>query len=104
MQHYMDVGTAVADVDDLMSSKLPCGLQMIEHSNLSIACGGALNAVDCAIRLVDEFRAEDVIRRNDVLERRLDYFLGRSRQHVEVEVVAFDSAIENLIEQLDVLF
>ena len=53
--------------------------------------------------VVAEARAEDVIGRNDALERRLDDFLGRGGDDVEMEFVTLRQIVEGAREKRDVV-
>ena len=64
MQHDVNVGAAIADVHDLMSSQLECCLEMIKHCDFSVSCRGSLDALNSTFFVIGELGAEDVIGRN----------------------------------------
>ncbi len=74
MQHDVDVGTAVATIDDVVRADLGTGLELVENKNFSVTRGGASDGLNLAAAFVLEFRSVNVVRRNDPLERRLDDF------------------------------
>ena len=78
--------------------------ELLEHRNFTPACGGANDGVDFAGDfIVAEARAEDVVRRNDAFKRRLDDFLRRGGDHVEMKFVAFGKIIERPGKKRDVV-
>ena len=41
---------------------------------------------------------------NDAFEGRLNHLDGRSREHIEIEVIAIHSVLEDLVQQFDIVF
>jgi hypothetical protein len=85
LQHHVNVGAAVSGVDDVIGSGDVLDQQLVEDGHLAIACSGANDRVDLAGGFVAELGAENVILRNDALERGVNHLDGRGRQNVEVE-------------------
>ncbi len=54
--------------------------------------------------MVTKLGAVNVVRRDNSLERGVNYFHRGGRKNVEVEVIARNAAIEDLTEQLDIFF
>src|SRR5579872_1320198 len=104
MQHDVHVGAAVADVDYVVGAELKLSLQLIEDRDLSISGGGTGDGFDLPGLSVTELGAVNVVAWNDTFKCRLDNFNRGCGEDVEVEVVAVDSGVEDLIEQSDVLF
>src|SRR5262249_2116100 len=104
VQHKGNVGTAVAYVNDAVGTDLKSRLQFVERSDLAVAGRNADDGFDLAgLRVIAEARAEDVIRRHDVLERRLDHLFGRRRDDVKRKVITFDPLAQYFRQQTDVL-
>ena len=103
MQHDVDVGAAVADVDDAVVRCEQLCAQLFEDGHLAVAGGDPQDGFDLACRVViAEARAEDVVRRYDAFERRLDDLFGRRRDDVEGEAVAVQ-IVEQLHQQANIL-
>src|SRR5258708_37004823 len=95
MHHDGDIGTAVTHVDDLVVADAKVGAKLFEHGDLSPSGGSANDGIDLAGSFViAEARAEDVIRRNDVREGRLDDLLWRCGDDVEIELVAIGEIVQ----------
>ena len=75
----MNVGTAVARINHVIRPSNLLQKQLIQNRDFAISRRGAHDRVDLARRLVAKFRAENVIGRNNVFQRRLNY-LHRSRR------------------------
>src|SRR5262245_54717714 len=104
VQHDVNVGTAVAHVDDAVGTDLKSRLQFVERRDLAVARRNADDGFDLAgLRMKAEPRAEDVIGRHDVFERRLDHLFGRRRDDVKRKVMAFDPVTQYFRQQTDVL-
>lgn len=103
VEHDVDVGSAVAGVDDVIRANLQLGLQLVEDGNFAVARGGAEDGVNLAGRLVAELGAENVIRGDDAFERGVDHFDRSGRKNVKIKIVAFDAVIERLVEQADIV-
>src|SRR5713226_2260396 len=79
-------------------------MQFIYHRNLSVTSRDSHNRVNFASGLVvAELRPENVIRRNNVFERRLDHFFWRCRNYIEGEAVAVKALFEELRQLPNVL-
>ena len=104
MQHDVNIGAAVAHIDDVVRPDLATALQLVQHRYLAITCGGLFEALHVAGTGVGETRPKNILFGHDAFERRLNHLDRRGGQDIEIEVVAIDSAIENLVEQIDLLF
>src|SRR5712692_5606063 len=79
-------------------------MQLINHRDLSVTGRDPDDRVNLASGLVvAELRAENVIRRNNVFERRLDYFFWRGRNDIEGEAVVVKAVLEKPRQFLNVL-
>src|SRR5262245_35942813 len=105
MQHNVNVGTAVTNIYDAVGTDLKALLQFVEHRDLAVARRNADDGFDLAgLRMIEEARADDVIRRHDVFERRLDHLFWRRRDDVKRKLITFDSVVQYFGQQSDVLF
>src|SRR5260370_19821265 len=77
--------------------------KFFEHGDLAPARGGANDGFHFAGVVVAEPRAEDVIRRNDTLESRLNNLLRRRGDYVEMEFVAFAKSVQRAGEERHVV-
>src|SRR5437899_10495757 len=73
--------------------------KLFEHGNLAPDREGANDGIHFPGLLVAEARAEDVIRRNDALERRLNNLLRRGGDYAEMEFVAIREILERAGEE-----
>src|SRR6266480_747884 len=104
VHHNGQIGAAVTHVDDLVVANADVRAEFLKHGDFAPAGGGANDGIHLdGGFVVAEARAEDVIRRNDAFERRLDDFLRRGGDHVEMEFVAFDEIIERARKEPDVV-
>src|ERR1700730_16443003 len=79
-------------------------MQLINHRDLAVTGRDADDRINLASRLVvAKLRAENVIRRNDVFERRLDHFFRRGRNDIEGEAVVVKALLEEPRQLLNVL-
>src|SRR5258708_6569194 len=79
-------------------------MQLINHRNLAVTSRDPDNRVNLAAGLVvAELRPENVIRRNNVFERRLNHFFWRGRNYIEGEAVAIEALFEELRQFPNVL-
>src|SRR6266496_558101 len=79
-------------------------MQLINHRDLSVTSRNADDRVNLAGGLlVAELRAENVIPRNDVFERRLNHFFWRGRNDIEGEAVAVNALLKEPRQLLNVL-
>jgi len=99
VHHHRQIGAAVAHVNNLVVADAKTRAKLFEHGNLAPACGGANDGIDFPGLLVAEARAEDVIRRNDALERRLNNLLRRGGDYVEMEFIAIREILERAGEE-----
>jgi len=76
--------------------------QMIQYCDFAVARSGAHDGVDLARRLVAKLRAENVIGRDNIFQRRKNHLHRSGRQNIEIELMAIDAGIEELVEQFDV--
>src|SRR5579864_1882210 len=103
VQHDVNIGAAVTDIDYAIVSQLQFLPQFLEHGDLAVTRGNANDRLNFAgRRIVLELRTVNVILGNDTFKRRLDDFLGRSRNNVESEMISIQ-AVEQLREQANVL-
>ena len=100
----MDVGAAVADVDDVVGADLGAGLELIEDEDFAVSGVGASDGVDFAGTGVKKLGAENVVGRDDAFEGGADDFDRSGGEDVEIEMEAGDAVVENLVEQVDVFF
>src|SRR5579862_9285673 len=103
MQHDVHVGAAVAHIDDVIGAELKLSLQLIENRDLAISGGGTGDGFDLPGFCVTKLGAVNVVAWNDTFKCGVDNFNRGCGEDVEVEVVAVDSGVEDLIQQGDVL-
>src|SRR4030095_8528219 len=104
MQHNVNVGTAVTHIYDAVGTDLKSLLQFVEHRDLAVARRNADDGFDLAgLRMIVEARADDVIRRDDAFERRLNHLFRRRRDDVKRKVITFDPLAQYFRQQTDVL-
>src|SRR5260370_8778196 len=78
--------------------------QLFEHGDLAPSRRSANNGVDFArLFFVAKARAENVIRRHDAFERRLDDLLRGDGVDVEMELVALGDIFDSARKELDVV-
>src|SRR5438067_2270319 len=104
MQHDVQVGAAVADINNVVGADLRAGLQLIEDEYLAIACGCTSDGLDLAVVFIKKLSAKDMIFGNNSFECRLNYFHWRRGQNVKIKMVAGNPTIKYLIEQRNTLF
>src|SRR6266540_5102714 len=79
-------------------------MQLINHLDLSVTGRDPNDRTNLASGLVvAKLRAENVIRRNNVFERRLDHFFWRGRNDIEGEAVVVKALLEEPQHLLNVL-
>src|SRR5882724_2136739 len=79
-------------------------MQVIDHRNLSVTSRDPDDRVNLSRGLVvAELRPKNVLRRNDVGERRLNHFFRRGRDDIEGEAVAVKALCEEPRQLLNVL-
>ncbi len=104
VQHHVDIGAAVAGIDDVVRPDLQLRLQLVEGRYFSVAGGGAHQAFDLARGVVNKFGAVNVVTGNDPLESGLNHFHRGGGDYVEIEVIAIHSVLEHLVKQFDIFF
>src|SRR5690348_6395866 len=91
VEHHVNVGAAVADVDYALPRYAQLDANAVEGRNLAVTRGYAQDRCDLAGGPVElEARADDALGRDDPIERRFDDFLRRGGDDVEIELVAVD--------------
>src|SRR5579871_2207271 len=104
VQHDVEIGAAIPDVDDAIVRHLHGGAEFFEHSNFAVAGRNADDRLDfTACRVVGEPRAVDVIFGHDALEGGLNHFFRSGRDDVELEMAPVE-VMEQLRKHPDVLF
>ena len=84
---------------------LQLALQFVEHGDLPVACRDPDDGLNLAgVLVVPETGAEDVIRRNYVVESSLNDLFRSRRDYVKVKPVPVDPLVQYLGKQADVLF
>src|ERR1700731_1734282 len=100
----MNVRAAVANIDDAIRTDLQIGLQTVQGRYLAIPGSHVLDGRNLTRRVIAELRPENVIRGNNVLERRLNNLHRTRENHVELEPMSRDSLVQNTVQEVDVLF
>ena len=104
VHHYREIGAAVSHIDDVVMADAESSANFFEHGDLAPAGSGANDARNFAGGfIVTKARAENPLRRNDSFERRLNDFLRRSGDNVEMNLVAFGKIFERARKQGDVV-
>src|SRR5579871_6305971 len=96
LQHHVNIGAAVARIDDVIGADYQFRQQLIENRNFAVAGCGPDDGVDFARGAVTELRAVDVIGWNNAFESGVDHFDGRGGKNVEVKGVAVDAGGKDL--------
>src|ERR1035438_9390848 len=102
VQHDMDVGAAIAYIDDAVRPGPKFLEQLIDDDDLAVSSRHLKDPFDFALLVVFELRTVDMIGRDDALERRADHFHRASRDHVEIEVVALNFLGKEAVERIDI--
>src|SRR3989475_8433470 len=104
VQHHVDVGTAVPDIDDPVRAHLQRRLQLVQDRHLAVSRRDSRDRPDLARRtVVFEPRAVYVVGRDDALESRLNDLLGGGGDHVEGEAGALDPLLQQAAEEREVV-
>ena len=105
VHHHREIGAAVAHIDDVIVADAERCAQFLEDGDFAPTGRGADNGVDFAgVGIEAKARAENVIRRDDALERGLDDLLRSGGNDVERKLVAVRKARQGSREQSDVVF
>src|SRR5437588_8190615 len=99
MHHHRQIRAAVAHVNNLVVADAEARAQFLKHGDFAPACGSANDGGDFSRFVVAEARAENMIRRNDAFERRLNNLLRCRGDYVEMEFVAFAERVERASKQ-----
>src|SRR5579864_8717004 len=99
----MNVRAAVANIDDAIPTDLQIGLQTVQGRYLAIPGSHVLDGRNLTRRVIAELRPENVIRGNNVLERRLNHFHRSRGNHVELEPMSRDSFVQDAMQEVDIL-
>jgi hypothetical protein len=75
MEHNVDVGAAIVDIDDAMPADRTLLPQVVEYCDLAISGAQAFNVGDFALVIVGKPAREDVLRRNDAFQGRFNDLL-----------------------------
>ena len=104
VHHDRQIGTAVAHINDVVVADAERGAQLLKDGDLSPTRRSANDRIHFTSGFVEtEARAEDVIRGNDALKRRLDDLLRRGGNDVERNFVAVAQILERTRKQADVM-
>src|SRR5580700_1165820 len=77
VQHHVNVGTSVADINYAVVTDGKLRAQLLQNGYLAVARGNALNGLNLAAGwVVTEARSINVVRRDNSFQCRLDHFLG----------------------------
>src|SRR5450759_3434698 len=90
VQHDMDVGAAVAYIDDAIRPGPKVFEQLVDNRDLAVSGRHLKDTFDFAVLVVFKLCAVDMIGGNDALEGGADHFHRTGRDHVEIEVVALN--------------
>src|SRR5664280_2886716 len=102
VEHDVDVGAAVANIDDAVRSGPKFLEQLIDDGDLAVSSRHLKDPFDFALLVVFKLRAVDMIGRDNALEGRADHFHRASRDHVEIEVVALNFLGKEAVERIDI--
>src|SRR5207237_4221879 len=103
VQHDVQIGAAVAGINDVIRADLEIALQLVECGDLAVTGGGAHDGLDVPAVAVAKLGAKNVVERNNPFQGGLDDLDGSSREHVKIETVAVNPLSQDLIEQLNIL-
>src|SRR5208337_3618170 len=101
--HNVNVGTAIADVDNMIGGNSKMCFELIEPLNFSVTGRGSDQTFNLARIGVLELRAEGVILGHDPLQRRLDHLDRRRREHVKIKMEPVNPPVQYLVNLIDVL-
>ena len=104
VQHHVNIGASIADVHNVVRANLMLCLQLVERGHFAITRAGAHDGIDLPRVCVPKHSAKYVIGRNDSFEGRMNHFHGCCGQYVEIETVALNSVLEELVEQINIFF
>jgi len=104
VEHDVNIGAAVADVDYVVEGHAEIFGELLEARDLAVSGSGANQAIDFAVGMVLELGAEDLILRHNAFEGGLDDLDGRGREDVEIKMEAVDAAVEDLVDLADIFF
>src|SRR5437899_10271157 len=76
VQHHVDIGTAVANIDDLVRADLQSGLQLIEYGDLPVTSSGPIDGLDLPRSVETKLSSIDMIDGYDPFQRRLNNLDG----------------------------
>src|SRR5664280_1017260 len=102
VQHNVDVGAAIAHIDDAIGPGPEIFEQLVDNGNLAVAGRDLKDAFDFAVLVVFKLRAVDMIGGDDALKGRADHFHRTGRDHVEIEVVALNFLGKEAVEQVNI--
>src|SRR5207237_10684298 len=85
VQHDVQIGAAVAGINDVIRADLEIALQLVECGDLAVTGGGAHDGLDVPAVAVAKLGAKNVVERNHTLHGGQDHLVGSSREHVKVE-------------------
>ena len=77
MQHDVNIGTAVAHIDDMVRPNLLLGLQLIKDGNLTVPGGSVSNGGNLAAVGVEKLRPKDVVAGDNSFQCRVNHFNRR---------------------------
>src|SRR5207253_6280779 len=103
LHDYVNVGTAVANVDHVVCRNAAMSFELLQPRNFSITGRGPHQALDLTRGFVLELSAKDMILRHDPLQRRLDHLQRCRREHVKIKVESVNPLVEYLVNLLDVV-
>ena len=103
VKHDVDIRAAVANVDDVVVGQTQPELQLIDCDYLPVTRRNTDDRLDLARLLVIlESSSNNVLGWHNSLQRGPDHLFGHGRYHVEVELIALDSAFQQSSQQLDI--
>src|SRR5215210_1257350 len=103
MQHHMDVGAAVADIDNSVARNAESDAEIVDGGNFAVSSGNLNDIVDIASHVIEfESGCDDVIRRDDAIESGVDDLPRRRGHDVEVEFKSLYAVSQKVGEKCDV--
>src|SRR5678815_4467565 len=92
VQHHVEVGASVADIDDAVSRQPERDAKLVDRLDLAVPGRHTRDGFDLAgARRVGELRATNVRAREQPLQRGVHHFFGRRGDDVHLEAIPIDA-------------
>src|SRR5438270_11189345 len=82
VQHDMHIGTAVANVHDVIGADLSSALQLVKNKDFTVASSRASNGFNFTSFFVEKLSSKNMIFGDHTLERGVNHFHRRCRENI----------------------